>query len=242
MTGKRTGYSAEFKARVALKPLRGELKMALGGEGRHPPDDGGGMEAAGDGGHGDRRRLPKSPVPPTADRSWQADERRTETAAPRATAGASACAAHQRLLPIAAATGLLEHGPRRPCGRAVDTDLAHDAGPYSDRTPGRLHGSVHRPPTTAAHPARAGWRRRIAARPSPRRCPIRRAATSTHAGAPSSQRTNGGEQHALCGDRPHRPDLREQGAALQHDRAGWVGRIAHRNSGIQCSGAAVCST
>jgi transposase-like protein len=41
MTGKRTRYSAEFKARVALEALRGELcDSATDGEARHPPDGG----------------------------------------------------------------------------------------------------------------------------------------------------------------------------------------------------------
>ncbi len=51
MTGKRKRYSADFKAKVALEALRGELTTAqLASQARHPPDDGGGMEEAGDGG------------------------------------------------------------------------------------------------------------------------------------------------------------------------------------------------
>ena len=50
MTGKRKRYSADFKAKVALEALRGELTTAqLATQARHPPDDGGGMEEAGDG-------------------------------------------------------------------------------------------------------------------------------------------------------------------------------------------------
>jgi hypothetical protein len=50
MTGKRTRYTAESKAKVALEALRGELDGgAAGGGARHPPDDGRRMEAAGRG-------------------------------------------------------------------------------------------------------------------------------------------------------------------------------------------------
>lgn len=53
MTGKRTRYSAEFKAHVALEALRDKLTTAqLATKRGLPPDDGGEMEAPGHGRHG----------------------------------------------------------------------------------------------------------------------------------------------------------------------------------------------
>jgi hypothetical protein len=49
MKSKRKRYSADFKAKVALEALRGELTTAQGDQARHSPDDGGRMEAPGRG-------------------------------------------------------------------------------------------------------------------------------------------------------------------------------------------------
>jgi hypothetical protein len=50
MTGTRKRYSADFKAKVALEALRGELTAGTAGEqAQHPPDDGRRVEEAGDG-------------------------------------------------------------------------------------------------------------------------------------------------------------------------------------------------
>jgi hypothetical protein len=46
MTSKRKRYSADFKAKVALEALRGDLTTAQLAA-KHPPYDGGGMEEAG---------------------------------------------------------------------------------------------------------------------------------------------------------------------------------------------------
>ena len=50
MTGKRKRYSADFKAKVALEALARRTDDGTAGEqARDPPDDGGGVEEAGDG-------------------------------------------------------------------------------------------------------------------------------------------------------------------------------------------------
>ena len=49
MTGKRKRYAAEFKARVAMEALRGELTVAVGHQARRAPDDDRRLEAAGHG-------------------------------------------------------------------------------------------------------------------------------------------------------------------------------------------------
>ena len=50
MTSKRKRYLADFKAKVALEALCGELTTPqIGHQARHSPDDGGGLEEAGHG-------------------------------------------------------------------------------------------------------------------------------------------------------------------------------------------------